>query len=61
MLNKRLKKRIKPNELIQKITNNLNTTKTPKYGFATSIKETKNIARMQFREQYNFHTLILVS
>ena len=43
VLDRTLKKKIKPNKLIQKETNNLNNIKSVKYGYAPEQIESKSI------------------
>ena len=56
-MEKRLKKRIRPNNFIQKATNNLNNIKSVKYGFAPEQIELKSINNREFKEEYTFHRL----
>ena len=53
-------KRVKPNELIEKATLNLNNIKSPKYGYALQKVENKSLDRktgQNFQEIYNFNRL----
>ena len=51
------KKRIKPNEVIRKATNNLNNTKTAKYEIEPEEVEKKALSDDVFREKYDFYRL----
>ena len=54
---KRVKRRIRPNKLTQKATNNLNKVKSVKYGCALEQIELKSINSTEFKEEYDFHSL----
>ena len=51
------KKKIKPNEVIRKVTNNLNNTKTAKYQNEPEEVEKKALSDDVFREKYDFYRL----
>ena len=57
-IEKRLGKRIKPNELIRKALNNLNRMQLTKYGFTPVQVEEKNHENDEFTDLYNFHRLV---
>lgn len=50
-------KKIKPDKLIQKVTNKLNYIKSVKYGLASEQIESKSVNSRKFKEEYNFHRL----
>ena len=59
-IKKSLGKRVKPNELIQKVTLNLNNIQLAKYGFSPEQIEEKSLdpkEGQQFRETYDFSRL----
>ena len=47
-------KRLKPNEIIKKITLNMNNTKTQKYQIEPENVERKSLSSLQFKEEFNF-------
>ena len=51
------KKRLKPNEIIKKITLNLNNTKTQKYQIEPEKVERKSLSSLQFKEELDFYRL----
>ena len=51
------KKKIRPNEVIRKVTNNLNNTKTAKYQIEPEEVEKKALSDDVFREKYDFYRL----
>ena len=53
-------KKLKPNEVIQKVTTNLNKTKTAKYGIEPDEVEKKALSDDVFREKYDFYRLELI-
>ena len=57
---KRLGKRLKPNELIKKATNNLNKTRSSKYGFSPNQIEEKSLENNYFTDICDFHRLVRV-
>ena len=56
-LYKKSKKKIKPNEIIKKVTVNMNKTKTLKYGVEPQKIEEKSLADDNFREKFDFYRL----
>ena len=56
-LYKKSKKKIKPNEIIRKVTVNMNKTKTQKYDVELEEIEKKALKDDNFREKYDFHRL----
>ena len=59
-IEKRLGKRLKPNELIKKATNNLNKTRSSKYGFSPNQIEEKSLENNYFTDICDFHRLVRV-
>ena len=53
-------KKLKPNEVIQKVTTNLNKPKTAKYGIEPEEVEKKALSDDAFREKYDFYRLELI-
>ena len=51
------KKRLKPNEIIRKITLNMNNTKTQKYQIEPEKVERKSLSSLQFKEEFDFYRL----
>ena len=56
-LYKKSKKKIKPNEIMRKVTANMHKTKTQKYDFEPEEIEKKTLEDGNFREKYDFHRL----
>ena len=56
-LYKKSKKRIKPNEIIRKVTANMNKTKTQKYDVEPEKIEKKSLEDDNFREKFDFYKL----
>ena len=56
-LYKKSKKKIKPNEIMRKVTVNMHKTKTQKYDFEPEEIEKKTLEDGNFREKYDFHSL----
>ena len=54
---KKSSKRLKPNEVIKKVTTNLNKTKTEKYQMEPEEVEKKALSDDDFREKYDFYRL----
>ena len=54
---KRLKKRIRPNKLIENATNDLNSVKSGNYSFAREQIQAKSIKSEELIEEYDFHRL----
>ena len=54
-LYKKSKKKIKPNEIIKKVTVNMNKTKTWKYGVEPEKIEEKPLTDHNFREKFDFY------
>ena len=54
---KKSSKRLKPNEVINKVTTNLNKTKTEKYQMEPEEVEKKALSDDDFREKYDFYRL----
>ena len=59
-IEKRLGERLKPNELIKQATNNLNKTRSAKYGFSPNLIEEKSLENNYFTDIYYFHRLVRV-
>ena len=59
-IEKRLGERLKPNELIKQATNNLNKTRSAKYGFSPNQIEEKSLENNYFTDIYDFHRLAYV-
>ena len=59
-IEKRLGERLKPNELIKQATNNLNKTRSAKYGFSPNQIEEKSLENNYFTDIYYFHRLVRV-
>ena len=51
------KKRLKPNEVIKKVTYNINNTKSQKYQIEPEIVEQKSLKSVNFKDEYDFHRL----
>ena len=51
------KKRLKPNEIIKKITLNMNNTKTQKYQIEPEKVEEKSLSNLKFKEEFDFYRL----
>ena len=51
------KKRLKPNEVIKKVTFNVNNTKSQKYQIEPEIVEQKSLKSVTFKDEYDFHRL----
>ena len=56
----RTKMKLKPNELIRKVTTNMNKTKTKKYQIETENVEKKALTDDNFREKFDFYRLAKV-
>ena len=54
---KRLKKRLNSAKLIKKTVQNMNNTKSVKYGFEPEIIEKRSLTDDNFREKYDFYRL----
>ena len=54
---KKSSKRLKPNEIIWKVTTNMNKTKTEKYQMEPEEAEKKALSDDDFREKYDFYRL----
>ena len=54
---KKSSKRLKPNDVIKKVTTNLNKTKTEKYQMEPEEVEKKALSDDNFREKYDFYRL----
>ena len=62
-IQKLFSKQIKPNELIKKVTFNLNNTRSAKYGFSLKQIEEKSLdpeRGQQFKETYDFSRLWII-
>ena len=59
-IEKRLGKRIKPNKLIRKATNNLNRIQSVKLGFTPDQVVEKSLESDEFTDLYDFHRLVRV-
>ena len=55
-LYKKSKKKIKPNEIIKKVTVNMNKTKTLKYGVEPEKIEEKPLTDDNFKEKFDFYS-----
>ena len=54
---KRLKKRLNSAKLIKKTVQNMNNTKSIKYGFEPEVIERQSLTDENFKERYDFHRL----
>ena len=54
---KKYRKKLKPNEVIKKVTTNLNKTKTAKYQIEPVEVEKRALSNDVFREKYDFYRL----
>ena len=59
-LYKKEKKKLKPNEIIKKVTTNMNKTKTVKYDVEPEEIEKRSLEDDNFREKYDFYRLAKV-
>ena len=51
------KKRLKPNDVIKKVTYNMNNTRSQKYQIEPEIVEQKSLKSVNFKDEYDFHRL----
>ena len=51
------KKRLKPNDVIKKVTYNMNNTRSQKYQIEPEIVEQKSLKCVNFKDEYDFHRL----
>ena len=51
------KKRLKPNDVIKKVTYNMNNTKSQKYQIEPEIVEEKSLKSVNFKDEYDFYRL----
>ena len=51
------KKKLKPNDVIKKVTFNMNKTKSQKYQIEPEIVEQKSLKNVNFKDEYDFHRL----
>ena len=51
------KKRLKSNDIIKKVTYNMNNTKSQKYQIEPEIVERKSLTSVNFKDEYDFYRL----
>ena len=51
------KKRLKPNDVIKKVTYNMNNTKSQKYQIEPEVVEEKSLKSVNFKDEYDFYRL----
>ena len=54
---KKYKNRLKPNDVIRKVTANMNNTKSRKYQIEPEIVEKKSLSDVKFKDEYDFYKL----